>query len=171
MRFFTVLFLTCILVSAFFSGCTSQQPVQPVITAGPAPAMPVSPTIFPASIPVNLAGNWTLMTMGIQGGTAVIEPSGEITLSFGPESNLNGYDGCNNYFAAVNLTGTMTSDGNGMQLGPVGSSKMYCAPVAGQEQQYLNILGKTSAYVVDGSELTLTARTGDVLIYHRPGSP
>jgi hypothetical protein len=55
-------------------------------------------------------------------------------------------------------------------LSGISASKKYCIETANQEQQYLNILGKTSAYVVDGTQLTLTGDMGDVLIYQRPAT-
>jgi heat shock protein HslJ len=108
--------------------------------------------------------------MGIRGGTATITPTVQISLAFSPDGTLNGYDGCNNYFGSANLTGTATPTGAGLALGPVGSTKKYCSAVAEQEQQYLTILGKTSAYAVDGPRLTLTATTGDSLVFRRAGT-
>lgn len=163
--------LVVVMTAAILAGCTSQQPVAtPAPTATPVPAVSVQPTTVSPPFPSDLVGNWTLTTLGIQGGTAVIHPVSEITLWFSPESELDGYDGCNNYFATVYLTGTTTPRGSGMTLGPVGRSTKYCAELADQEQQYWNILEKTSAYNVDGTQLTLAATTGDVLIYQRPAT-
>jgi heat shock protein HslJ len=105
--------------------------------------------------------------MGTRGGTVTITPTVKISLIFNTDGTLSGYDGCNNYFGSANMTGTTTSSGSGVALGPIGSTKKYCSAVAEQEQQYLNILGKTSAYAVDGASLTLTATSGDVLVYQR----
>jgi heat shock protein HslJ len=107
--------------------------------------------------------------MGTRGGTAVITPTAEISLIFNTDGTLSGYDGCNNYFGSANLTGRTNPSGTGLTLGPVGSTKKYCSAVADQEQQYLNILGKTSAYAVNGTQLTLTASTRDALVYQRVG--
>ena len=163
-----VLILTLILLAA---GCTNQQPaVQPVTPATPAPVVP-SPTATPAaSLPAQLAGNWVLTTMAIQGGTAITYPTTQINLDFNADTSFTGYDGCNNYFGTITLTGTTTPKGQGIALNNISASKKYCSTLADQEQQYLNILGKTSAYVVDGTKLTLTGDMGDVLIYQRPAT-
>jgi heat shock protein HslJ len=161
------LIVLVILVSALVvAGCTTQQPRAPVST--PAPAAVVTTTPAPTLAPLDLAGDWTLTTLGVQQGTAVIHPTTAITLTLNQDGSLTGYDGCNNYFATFTLTGTTTPKGKGMTISSLGASKKYCANLASQEQDYLNILGKTSAYVVDGTQLTLTGNMGDVLIYQRP---
>jgi heat shock protein HslJ len=166
-----VFLLTCLIFILMVTGCTGQQ-------TGPQPAAPVAPeqtlsgSLSAAAhpFPDELSGTWNLVTLGTRGGTAVITPTREISLTFNPDGTLSGYDGCNNYFASANLTGTTTPSGTGLTLGPVGSSKKFCSAVADQEQQYFNILGKTSSYVVDGTRLILTAKTQDVLIYQRSGT-
>jgi len=156
-------------ITVMTAGCTTQ-PAAPVVTpaATPVPAAPAATVPSTPPVPPQLAGDWTLTTLGIQGGTAVTYPTTTISLTFNQDTTLAGYDGCNNYFASYTLTGATTPRGAGMTISTVGSSKKFCADLANQEQQYLNILGKTSAYVVDGTQLTLTADTGDVLIYQRP---
>ena len=164
------LFIGLVLI-ILVTGCSGQQPgAQPASLAIPGQSTPVSSTAVSRHLPQELSGTWQLVTMGIQGGTVVISPTAEISLVINPDGTLSGYDGCNNYFASANLTGTTTPSGTGLTLGPVGSSKKYCSAVAEQEQQYLNILGKTSAYGVNSSRLTLTAKTQDVLIYQRSGN-
>jgi heat shock protein HslJ len=170
MKHTSLILLVFLVIALMVAGCTSQQPpAQPVTTAGTQSPEPATTTI-PASslVPASLAGDWTLTTMGIQGGSAVTYPTTTISLILNQDGSLAGYDGCNNYFGTYTLTGTTTSKGQGMVLSGVGSSKKYCAELANQEQQYLNIFGKTNAYVVDGTQLTLTGTMGDVLIYQRP---
>lgn len=154
------------------AGCTNQQPaVQPTVV--PAPSLPVtdSPTPAAATAPPELAGQWTLTSLGIQQGTAVTYPSTEITLTLNNDGSLTGYDGCNNYFGTFTLTGTTTPKGQGMAMSNIGSTKKYCAGLANQEQQYLNILSKTTSYNIDGStRLVLTGEMGDVLMYQRSGT-
>jgi heat shock protein HslJ len=108
--------------------------------------------------------------MAIQGGTAITHPTTGINLIFNPDNTFTGYDGCNNYFGTYALTGATTPKGQGLTLSGISQSKKYCQTLANQEQDYLNILSKTSAYVVDTTQLTLTASTGDVLIYQRPAT-
>lgn len=169
----SILFATALLVVAILvAGCTTAQP--PAQPATPAPLPPTTantpaPTAQPAPVvPAMLSGGWTLTMMGIQNGNAVTVPTTEITLTINPDNSLTGYGGCNNYFATFALTGKTTPKGQEMTVSNLGSTKKYCATESGQEQQYLNILGKTMAYNVDGAQLSLTATTGDVLIYQRP---
>jgi heat shock protein HslJ len=168
LSFIVLVFLVSALMVA---GCTSQKPAAvpatPVSTPAPAP-ITAAPTA--SLVPQQLAGYWTLTTMGIQGGTAVTYPTTEISLTINPDATLTGYDGCNNYYASFTLSGTTTPVGQGMTISNISASKKYCRELANQEQQYLNILSKTSAYVVDGSQLTLTGTMGDVLIYQRPST-
>jgi heat shock protein HslJ len=169
MRLSAILLVLVLMLTLVAAGCTNQQPaVQPVTPAAtPAPAVPAAVT---TQLPAPLMGNWVLTTMGIQGGTAVINPVSQVNLLFNPDNSFTGYDGCNNYFGTFTLSGATTPKGQGIALTGISASKKYCTETANQEKQYLNILGKTSAYVVDGTQLTLTADTGDVLIYQRPAT-
>lgn len=108
--------------------------------------------------------------MGIQGGTAVQVPTTKITLSFGSGGTLAGNGGCNNYFGNYILTGQTTPKGAGITIGPLGATKMYCQSTSGQEGEYLGILQNTRAYVVDGTQLTLTDKDQNVLIFQRPST-
>ena len=152
------------------TGCTGQQPGGLPLQTPTVQTPPVSPSGANLQVlPQEVSGSWDLQTMGTRGGTATITPTVQISLVFSPDGTLSGYDGCNHYFGSANLTGTTTPAGTGLALGPVGSTKKYCSAVAEQEQQYLNILGKTQAYAVNGTQLTLTASTRDVLVYQRAG--
>jgi heat shock protein HslJ len=168
MRSWTLLSLVFVIAAVTLSGCTGQHPA--ATPATPVAPITVPPTAISPSVPPELAGNWALTTLAVQDGTAITRPVSEITLTFMPDSTLTGYDGCNNYYATMNLTGTPTLHGTDMMLGPVGRSTKSCPDLANQEQQYLAILGQTTAYDVDGTQLTLTATTGDVLIYQRPST-
>jgi heat shock protein HslJ len=172
MKVFSLIVLVFLVAALMVAGCTGQKPAAlpttPVST--PAPAAPVAAAPAASLVPQQLTGYWTLTTMGIQGGTAVTHPTTEISLTINPDGTLTGYDGCNNYFASFALTGITTPVGQGMTISNVSQSKKYCQNLASQEQQYLNILSKTSAYVVDGTQLSLTGEMGDVLIYQRPAT-
>jgi heat shock protein HslJ len=169
MKFHAVSLLILVIVIAILSGCTGQQPAAPVTT----PAT-VLTTVAPATdlpVPPGLAGNWTLSELGIQGGNAPIMPVAENTLQFNADSTLNGYDGCNNYYATVHINGNVTPFGTGMTLGPVGRSTKQCQNIADQEQIYFDILERTRAYAADSNQLTLKASNGDILVYKRPVHP
>jgi heat shock protein HslJ len=94
-----------------------------------------------------------------------------MTLTLNNDGSLTGNDGCNNYFGSYTLSGTTTPKGHGMTISNIGSTKKYCAGLANQEQQYLNILSKTTTYDIDStSRLVLTGEMGDVLTYQRSGT-
>ncbi|MCK9581378.1 MAG: META domain-containing protein [Methanoregula sp.] len=165
MKRISLILLLLLAVAALVAGCTTPQSPAPVAT--PVPAAETSPVPAAPLVPAGLADDWTLTTMGIQNGTAVINPTYGITLTFNSDGSLTGYDGCNNYFGSFTLTGITTPKGEGMTVSNLGSTKMFCAPLANQEQQYLYILSNTAAYDAGTTELTLTADTMDVLVYQR----
>ena len=65
------------------------------------------------------------------------------------------------------MNGETASKGSGITFGPLGSTKMYCQSTSQQETTYLQILQDTVAYVVDGTQLTLTNKEQNVLIFQR----
>jgi heat shock protein HslJ len=105
--------------------------------------------------------------MGVQDGTAVVYPAYAITLTVNSDGYLTGYTGCNNYFGTLNMTGSTTPKGMGMTISGIGATKKYCAPLASLEQEYLAILEKVVAGDSTGTELILTAESGDTLVYQR----
>jgi len=172
MKKITILLFIFVIAAVIIAGCTTQKPAPlPVTTAATLPpTVIVTATPAPPALPAQLTRNWALTTMAIQDGTGVTHPTTDISLTFNPDGSLTGYDGCNNYFGSTTLTGMTTPKGNGMTISNIASSKKYCETLAQQETMYLAILGKTMAYNVDGNQLSMTATTGDVLIYQTPGS-
>jgi heat shock protein HslJ len=170
MRKFLVSLAFLVIVAVLIAGCTTPQPVpQPAPVTIPLTVVVTTPA--PPAVPAQLAGNWIVTSMGIQDGGAVIKPaSSDITLSFSADGTIAGNGGCNNYNGQYTLTGVTTSIGNGISVGPLTSTKMFCQQYSDQETTYLNILQKAAAYNVDGNQLSITATTGDVLIYQRPAS-
>lgn len=168
----TILFLIFVIAAVMITGCTSTPPTvaqQPTTVATMPPTVVVTTPATPA-VPVQLAGNWVVTRLGIQDGTAVINPTTQITLTFSPDGTLYGNGGCNNYNGPFTLTGATTPKGMGISIGPLVSTKKVCEYYSQQETMYLNILGKAMAYNVDGNQLSITATTGDVLIYQTPAS-
>ena len=165
MKRLSIPFLFLLVAAAMVAGCTTPQAPAPVATPVLTPDTTPAPVTRP--IPDNLAGHWTLTTMGIQDGTAVIHPDYGITLTLNTDGSLTGYTGCNNYFGSYTLTGAVTQKGMGMTVSNLGATKMFCAPYAELEQNYLAILGKTAAFDASATGLTLTADTLDVLVYQR----
>ncbi|MDO8874306.1 MAG: META domain-containing protein [Methanoregula sp.] len=170
MRKFLVSLTFLVIAAVLIAGCTTPPPVPQPTPATLPPTVVVTTTPAPPALPAQLTRNWVLTTMGIQDGTGVTHPTTEISLTFNPDGSLTGYDGCNNYFGSCTLSGMTTPKGNGMTISNIASSKKYCATLADQETMYLTILGKAMAYNVDGNQLSITATTGDVLIYQTPAS-
>ena len=163
--------LVCVVLIVISAGCIGQnpapQPAAPVPTQVPT-VQPIR-TILPA-VPGQLAGNWVVTTMAIQGGMTILYPTTEITLTFNRDGTIAGNGGCNNYFGSYNLTGETTPYGNGLVFGPIGSTQMYCQSTSQQEKSHFDLLQETSTYVVDNTQLTLTGSTRNVLIYQRPST-
>jgi heat shock protein HslJ len=171
MKVLTMGVIIIAILAVVFAGCTSQQQTSPATVTPVVTSQPVLPTTTaPPALPSDLAGNWQLTLMGIQGGSAVTVPTTAITLAFGSDVNVSGNGGCNNYFGPYALTGVTTTKGNGVTIGPLGSTKMYCSTTSQQESTYLAILQDTMAYVVDGTQLTLTDKSQNVLIFQRPST-
>lgn len=170
MRKFITLLAFLVIAAVMIAGCTTPAPAPQPAPATLPPTIIVTATPAPPALPAQLTRNWVLTTMGIQDGTGITYPTTEISLTFSQDGSFTGYDGCNNYFGSATLTGMTTPKGNGMTISNIASSKKYCETLANQETMYLAILGKTMAYNVNGNQLSMTATTGDVLIYQTPVS-
>lgn len=167
----TLLLACCIIILALAAGCTGQQPA-----ATPAETIAVSPsaaaTTAPApAVPAGLtaAGSWTLASMAVQGGTALLDPVADVTITFRNDGTLYGYTGCNNYNAAFTIGGT-TAEGTEISVGSMAVTEKYCEPFAEQETLYLAALQDAAAYAVNGNELTITAADKNVLVYQSTAS-
>jgi heat shock protein HslJ len=169
MKRLPVLILVFVVFMAFIAGCASQKPVSQPVTTVPIP-LPTIQVVTTSVIPAQLTGTWIVTRMGIQEGTAVINPTTQITVTFNPDGTLSGYGGCNNYNAPVTLTGQTTTKGQGITIGPLVSTKKNCEGYSQQETTYLQILQKAMAYNVDGNQLSITDQTGNILIYQTPAS-
>jgi len=162
--------MALVILAVICAGCTSPNPATPSVTTMATPVPVVATTAMAPTLPPNLAGSWQLITMAIQDGTAITYPTTAITLYFGSDGTVSGNGGCNNYNGPFVLTGTTTSKGQGITIGPLSSTKMNCQTTSAQESQYLSLLADTMAYNVDGSQLSLTGNEQNVLIYQRPSS-
>jgi heat shock protein HslJ len=162
--------LILLILGVACAGCTSQKPAPPQITTVSTPVPVVPSPVIPPTLPPKLAGNWILTTMAVANGTAIQIPTTQITLTFNNDSTITGNSGCNNYFASFTLTGITTPKGDSLVFGPVGTTKMYCQMTSDQETTYLQLLQDTSAYVVDTTQLTLTGKEQNVLVFQRPST-
>jgi len=164
MKILTSLLLVCVIAIILVAGCTSPQPVpQPTVT--PTPTLTAAPVATTPAVPVSLTRNWIVTTMGIQDGTAIAYPTAQISLTFNQDGTASGYGGCNNYNGPYTLTGQISSKGNGITIGPIVSSLRYCRDYTEQENMYLAILQGAMAYNVNGNQLSITDKTGNVLVY------
>jgi heat shock protein HslJ len=169
MRKFLVSLVFLLIAAVMIAGCTGTQPVPQPAPATLPPTVVVTAAATPV-VPTQLAGHWVVTRMAIQDGSAVINPTTQITLEFMADGTVSGNGGCNNYNGPFTVTGVTTPKGNGISIGPLVSTKKYCQDYTSQETTYLNILQKAMAYNVDGNQLSITATTGDVLIYQTPVS-
>ena len=101
--------------------------------------------------PTDLAGTaWKVAEIG---GRAVGEEVTS-TLGFDEEGRVSGSAGCNRFF------GTLSLEGDRVSVGPLGSTRMMCAPpVMEQEQRYFQAL--------EGARRL--ERRGDVLLFYGEG--
>jgi heat shock protein HslJ len=100
-----------------------------------------------------LAGtNWTLVS---QDGLGTL-PGTRVTAAFGADRRLSGSAGCNRYVGAYELSGP------GIEVGPLATTRMFCAPagVMEQEQRYLVALQRVALVAMNGEQLLLVDATG-----------
>lgn len=161
--------IACVVLLVMIAGCTTVPPVQP---ATPAPTSSVIVST-PAPTPVvvtdpTLLGTWNLKSMVLQGGTAFTFPTNtQITATFNNQGYIAGFAGCNNYNAGYTLSGKQLYTGMGISIGPIASTKKYCADTSDTENTYLQVLQKAVTYTVNGDGLTITDNLNSMLVYKR----
>jgi heat shock protein HslJ len=169
MKVITACSVVCLFLVVMLAGCTSTTSVQP-LTPAPTASVIVS-TPVPTSAPVTdptLLGTWNLKSMVLQGGTAFTFPTGvQITATFDNQGNIMGFAGCNNYNAQYTLSGQQLYTGMGITIGPIVSTKKYCAETSDTETTYLQILQKAKTYTVNGNGLTITDNLNNMLVYQK----
>lgn len=85
-------------------------------------------------------------------GAAVLDRV-EATLEFLEEGRIAGKGSCNRFF------GTVEIEAEGISLGPLGSTRMACAPPIGnQEAKYLDALQGAERFTLDGSTLSVYSK-------------
>jgi len=82
-----------------------------------------------------------------------------LTITFS-NGKVSGYSGCNYYNGAF----TATVAGS-IEISELASTKRLCEGLMGQEANYLELLGKATAWKMDRVELRLTSGNA-TLIYH-----
>ena len=78
---------------------------------------------------------------------------------FEADGRLAGHSGCNGFFGSYRL------DGNRIEIGPLGATKMACEPaVMDRETLFLRALSMARTFQRDGTRLTLWDENGDPLV-------
>ena len=169
----SLLFLVCafLFVGILAAGCTTTPaPVPtPVTTATPAPTPAPTAVIVVISGPATdsaLTGNWNFKGATIAGSMPVI-PNVQITLKFNNDGTFTGFGGCNNYNGGYNLTGQTTEFGKTITIGPIASTKMYCADTADLESKYLANLQNTKTYSITNNKMLLRGSGLNELSYDK----
>jgi putative lipoprotein len=99
-----------------------------------------------------LAGSdWRVVEIG---GRSV---TGAGTLRFA-EGKISGKAACNRYFATFNEAGAT------IDIGPIGSTRMYCHSKMELEREYLQALQAARRFTRDGASLVLAGSDGRTLI-------
>jgi heat shock protein HslJ len=164
-----LLFLTCavLFLAMLASGCTTQAPVPTPATTIPTP-VPTSPVTVVTTAPLTdpaLTGIWNLKGGMIAGGTMPVIPNVQITITFNNDGTFTGFGGCNNYNGNYILTRQTTEFGKTITIGPIASTKMYCADTANLESSYLNNLQDTKTYSITNNQMLLRASNLNQLSY------
>jgi heat shock protein HslJ len=82
------------------------------------------------------------------------------------DGTVAGSTGCNRFTARYTLVG------DGLEVGPIASTKMACVPPADQvERAYLDALGRVAGWRADGTDLVLVDDTGAELLRYRAATP
>jgi heat shock protein HslJ len=114
-----------------------------------------------ASAPVALEGRtWRLVSIDGHPALAGVR----VTAIFEGEANrVAGSAGCNQYF------GTAAVKGERLEVGGLGSTKMFCTTdgVMPQEGAYLDALGKATAFRMAGTQLQLGPAPGAVTLVYQ----
>jgi len=160
-----LLLLICavLFLSILAAGCTTPTQLPATTTV---PTTVVTTTPAPLTDPA-LTGAWNLKG-GLIGGSTPVIPNTQLTLTFNNDGTLSGFAGCNNYNGKYVLSGQTTEFGKAISIGPIASTKMYCADTMNLETTYLTILQNTNTYSITNNTM-LTRSTGlDQLSFARP---
>ncbi len=117
-----------------------------------------------AATSLPIAGITWNLEMFRQGSGSSVPPAAPATVLFGPAGNLTGNAGCNSYSG-----GYTTSGSNGISIGPLATTLMYCGDpgVMDQETAVLTNLRTVASYEVttDGMLNLRNAAGTPVLVY------
>jgi putative lipoprotein len=167
----SLLFLICavLFLGILVAGCTTAPaPVPTPATTAPTP-VPTTVVTVATTAPLTdptLTGNWNFKGATIAGSMPVI-PNVQITLKFNDDGTLSGFSGCNNYNGGYTLTGQTTEFGKTITIGPLASTKKYCADTADLESKYLANLQNTKTYSITNNKMLLRGSGLNELSYDK----
>ena len=169
----SLLFLVCaiLFVGIIAAGCsTTPTPVlTPATTVIPVPTPAPTAAIVVITGPLTdpaLTGNWNFKGATIAGSMPVI-PNVQITLKFNNDGTFTGFGGCNNYNGGYTLTGNTTEFGKTISIGPIASTKMFCADTSDLESKYLANLQNTKTYSITNNKMLLRGSGLNQLSYDK----
>jgi heat shock protein HslJ len=104
---------------------------------------------------------WVLESFGDRDNPHLVIEGTEITITFmSDEKQVTGSAGCNGYFGEYEIK-------DGLTIGMIGSTEMYCQDPEGvmnQETEYLRLLGLANSYSIENGKLRLSCGE-KVLVY------
>ena len=163
-----LLVLGIFILSICFAGCT--QPPTPITVPTQAPTVtqpvvkqPVATQPIVTQSPVT--GNWNLVTYSNgKGANQTVIPGNVPTAVFGPDNQLSGSGGCNQYSATYTTTAS-----NGITITQPITTLMACPePIMQQETQYLSLLQQATMYNISGDQLAMFDKNGvQILTYKK----
>ena len=101
----------------------------------------------------------------IGAGTTPAIPSTQITITFNNDGTLSGFGGCNDYNANYVLTGKTTNFGKTISVGPIISTKKFCATTSDEESKYLANLQNAETYSIPNNTMIIRTSTLNQLSY------
>lgn len=133
-------------------GAAAVIPALALTLAGPAMAAAGGPSSGSSGAPSGgrILGDWSRTTDGITQ-----------TITFAKAGKVNGDAGCNRFIGDYGVKGST------IDIGPLGSTLMFCEGVMDAEQAYLKALEKATAFTVKGTTLTLFGPRGGTLLTFR----
>jgi heat shock protein HslJ len=154
-------------VGILVAGCTTTPaPVPTPVTTVPTPAPTAAIVVIsgPLTDPA-LTGNWNLKGGMIGAGTMPVIPNVQITITFNNDGTFTGFGGCNNYNGNYKLTGNTTEFGKTITIGPIASTKMFCADTSDLESSYLANLQNAKTYSIPNNTMIIRTSTLNQLSY------
>ena len=108
-----------------------------------------------AAAPLILESSWRVVEIAGEPVAEGVVP----TLAIDAEGGISGSGGCNRYFGSAEI------DGEQIDLGDIGATRMACPePAMGEDQRYLQALDAVASWQLDADELTLADDDGTVLV-------